>query len=208
MVKKGKFSVEIINADTKTAFPEHTAPNGDLYVEVEPDSEYFIRMHSDFQGPATANICVDGRDLGFTCNFSKGGPSQDRGIWEFVNGKSVDHALKFVKTLARKGDTPSDGWTGKVEVKFFEAISVGYRNLKEYKNAWKGGDVSYVMGISDPDKKKGVKSGKGASFAAEQLSGRYERYERGASLGTITLHYCSTLGLIEAGILPKPPDFE
>lgn len=45
MVKKGPFTVEIIDAYTKQAFKEHNDTNdGKIYAEVEPDAEYFIRV--------------------------------------------------------------------------------------------------------------------------------------------------------------------
>ena len=61
------------------------------------------------------------------------------------------------------------------------------------------------MGISDPDKKKGVKSDKGETFTAHKSKRRRKTYAKGGLLCTITLRYCSTLGLIHAGVLAKPP---
>ena len=78
-------------------------------------------------------------------------------------------------------------------------------NINDFSNSWNGGDVAYVMGISDPDQKKGVKSQKGETFTAHKSKRRRKMYAKGGLLCTITLRYCSTLGLIHAGILPKPP---
>lgn len=61
------------------------------------------------------------------------------------------------------------------------------------------------MGISDPDKKKGVKSDKGTRFEVKKKSRRSKSYRSGRLLETVTLRYCSILGLVKAGILPKPP---
>jgi hypothetical protein len=43
MVKKGRFSVELVSADTRIAFMEHTKDDK-TYAEVEPDVEYFVRL--------------------------------------------------------------------------------------------------------------------------------------------------------------------
>lgn len=42
MVKVGDFTVELVAADSKVPFAEHTAPNGQIYAEVEPDLDYYI----------------------------------------------------------------------------------------------------------------------------------------------------------------------
>ena len=43
MVKKGRFTVELVSADAKVAFMEHTK-DGKTYAEVEPEVEYFVRI--------------------------------------------------------------------------------------------------------------------------------------------------------------------
>jgi hypothetical protein len=43
MVKVGNFTVELVEAETKESFKEHTASDGQAYAEeVEPDMDYFI----------------------------------------------------------------------------------------------------------------------------------------------------------------------
>jgi hypothetical protein len=208
MVKQGKFSVELVCAETKLAFPEHTAPNGETYVEAEPDAEYFIRIATDSEEIVRVDPSVDGESLGYRSFFSKADSPMVRGLWSYVDGKSYHHALKFAKTPVREavnGSTLPTSWTGKVKVTFSEAILDGYKERQDHTNTWNGGDVSYVMGISDPDKKKGVKSDKGIQFDVREETRRREKYKSGRLLSTITLRYCSILGLIEAGILPKPP---
>jgi hypothetical protein len=207
MVKQGKYTVQLVNADSKTPFPEHTASNGEVYVEVEPNAEYFIRVHSDSHDKVRMDFRVDNKSLGYNCTMSKQKPARDMGIWEYKNEKSYQHALKFQKANVRQADGNHSApfWTGKVEVIVLEAIETGYREINDFSNSWNGGDVAYVMGISDPDQKKGVKSQKGETFTAHKSKRRRKMYAKGGLLCTITLRYCSTLGLIHAGILPKPP---
>ena len=40
----------------------------------------------------------------------------------------------------------------------------GHFEHQNVRNTWAAGDVSYVMGISDLDEKKGVISAKGSTF--------------------------------------------
>lgn len=53
MVRKGDYTVELIEAETKKAFKEHQFPShtandeeSDICVEVEPDIEYFVRVEN------------------------------------------------------------------------------------------------------------------------------------------------------------------
>lgn len=208
MVKQGKFTVEIVNADTKIAFPYHTSPNGENYVEIEPNAEYFVRISADSEDRVMSYISIDGKSLGYHASRTKADPAFDYGLWEYKDGQTTYHALKFAKTPVRDGGAPSVSWTGKIEVDFYEAHFMGTYELQDHSNTWNGGDISYVMGMSDPDKKKGVKSNKGSTLKVHKDPRLRNQYVKGAKLNTLTLNYCSTLGLVEAGILPKPPDFE
>jgi hypothetical protein len=40
MVKQGKYTVQLVNVNSKTPFllPEHMASNGEVYMEVEPNA--------------------------------------------------------------------------------------------------------------------------------------------------------------------------
>lgn len=208
MVKQGKYSVEIVNADGRIPFPEHTSTSGETFVEVEPEAEYYIRVKADSEDKVKGVISVDAKELGYHFLASKTIPPKDKGIWEYKDGKSYVHALKFAKANVRQAtgnDTTAPFWTGMIEVSFYEASFKGYKEQKDHTNKWNGGDVAYVMNISDPDKKKGVKSDKGEHFEVKKSKRRRKQYAKGGLLSTITLRYCSTLGLIHAGVLAKPP---
>ena len=181
----------------------------ETYVEVEPESEYWIRIQTDSEDLVRAEISVDGKSLGYYLPMNKTSPALDKGVWKFENGKSYDFALKFAKAKVREATNEDAAdkpfWTGIVQVDFSEAIYAGEYEMRDQSDLWTGGDVSYVMGISDPDKKKGVKSEQGSSFNVQKTKRRRTKFAKGGLLKTITLRYCSTLGLIHAGILPKPP---
>ena len=42
MVQEGRFTVELVSADTKAAFQEH-AKGHETFVEVEPEAGYFVQ---------------------------------------------------------------------------------------------------------------------------------------------------------------------
>ncbi|KAL3788458.1 hypothetical protein HJC23_011410 [Cyclotella cryptica] len=84
-------------------------------------------------------------------------------------------------------------------------------------------DVGYVPGKDRPQPKKGVKSAEGTTelrthcFAPRSTHRDNKQKHRDPfapivkepeKLGVITLKYCSTVGLIFAGILTKPPNWE
>ena len=182
----------------------------ETYVEVEPESEYWIRVQTDSEDVVRAEISVDGKSLGYCVPMDKRNSATDWGVWKFENGKEYNFALKFAKAKVREATNNEDAndkpfWTGIVEVDFSEAIYAGEYEQQDRSDMWTGGDVSYVLGISDPDKKKGVKSEKGSSFNVKKSQRRRSQYQTGGMLKKVTLRYCSTLGLIHAGILPKPP---
>lgn len=52
-------------------FPEHQK-DGAMYVEVDPDAEYFVnirRVSMNFPAPITCYVQVDGQILGWTASF-------------------------------------------------------------------------------------------------------------------------------------------
>ncbi len=74
MVKSGGYTVELVTADTKEPFKEHTAADGDgqIFAEVEPDMDYFISASSNIQGVRFA-FHVDGVNLGYSSTMLKSG---------------------------------------------------------------------------------------------------------------------------------------
>ena len=66
MVKVGDFSVELVRADTKEVFKEHTSPvDNRIYAEVEPDIDYLVRVGSHI-GDVQCKLLVDGVDIGYS----------------------------------------------------------------------------------------------------------------------------------------------
>lgn len=100
MVQRGDFKVGLVYADTKMAFKEHTK-DGKIYVEVEPDVEYFISIQQTGTrrgGTTIVTLGVDGTELGIKHYSSKckDQPSY-KGIPSRENGFTTKKALKFTK---------------------------------------------------------------------------------------------------------------
>ncbi|KAL9191002.1 hypothetical protein ACHAXT_000708 [Thalassiosira profunda] len=119
-MRVGDFTVELVRADTKQAFQEHTAPDGRVFAEVEPDVQYYVSMRSAIGG-FMYYIAVDGVGLGFhsfrerpttRCDYS--------GCWKKINGTETMKALRFSKTREKGDGETLDMVTGKVEVHFYE----------------------------------------------------------------------------------------
>jgi hypothetical protein len=67
MVRQGDLEISLIHADTKKPFKEHTKDDM-VYVEVEPDVEYFIhvkRVGNGVPGTLLAYPLVDENRLGY-----------------------------------------------------------------------------------------------------------------------------------------------
>ena len=68
-MKVGDFTVELVAADSKQPFREHTAEDGQVYAEVEPDMDYYIAVQTKVGG---VKMCyfVDGVYLGYRTNYT------------------------------------------------------------------------------------------------------------------------------------------
>jgi hypothetical protein len=208
MVKKGRFTVELVDASSYTPFKEHTKDD-ETYVEAEPDAEYFVRIHAEVK------IFVDGKFLGYNAsmkrnkkgkqNTSKGfGRGSNCGLYSFDGVSSTHQALLFAKAkVFNSSDAAQENplWTGTVTVEFREIFDTGATRVKgPSQNEWKGGDVGVGVGQTGP-KMKGVVTKEGNIAVSKKRDGRRTIYRKGRILDTITLKYCSTVGLMMAGVL-------
>jgi hypothetical protein len=204
MVKKGRFTVELVNADTKTAFKEHTKDT-EIYVEAEPDAEYFVRIVFGAGSPVRARIFIDDKFIGYNKNITKPGEETvDCGLWSFDGVSGTDKALLFAKAKVFNSSNAAQEapfWTGNVKVEFSEIFDTGTTHtMGPTQNKWKGGDVGVVVGQAGP-KMKGVMTREGNIAVSQKDHGLRKIYIKGRILETITLKYCSTVGLMMAGVL-------
>ena len=209
--------LELIDAETKAPYQEHVDHHGKTYAEVEPDTDYFLRVSSYDPRRVAVKFVVDGNDLGYKSALHQYGGAQTRGLLHTENGISHHTALRFnslfssQKTAAAASSDPSEGhWTGCVEMKIYERIPVEgtprSTTKRDFSSKWNPNTEHVLEGLTVSSNKKSVNSKEGTAITTKEVSsGVRTKYKLGLKLASVELKYCSTVGLIEAKILPPPP---
>jgi hypothetical protein len=223
MVAREHFSLELVRADDdQQAFVDHCITGTDAhYAEVEPNVEYYIKVSKTCPDAIQAYYFVDGQPLGFHTDMD--GPSFITGIWSTIDGVEMHKAFKFTNKVSMAVDAGNDAHgsdknsstvtppTGTVNVDFYKAIPNGMRNYDghdddDFESAWSGGMFGCFNGSGEAVGKKRVASTKGELSRKETKHDEgLVLYKKGDFVASLTLHYCTALGLIHHGILPKPP---
>ena len=200
--------MQLVSADTKEPFKEHTAADGQVYAEVEPDMDYFISLRSNVGESIKMILSVDGVNLGYAQNCKRKGKTHYCGHRKRKGDNVTMTALHFNKTREAHGVAPNM-LTGKVEVKIHQ------RGDEYYKQEEDSSVSPSLAADSTLGGKKCVKSTSSGSHAFEKKPQSKKRkgnliraYKTGKHICTITLNYCSALGLIYNKILPPPPTLE
>lgn len=203
MVKVGDFTVELVRADTKESFKEHTGPAQHVYAEVEPGVDYFIRAESSIGG-VRARIKVDGADIGYWRNFRKPDSSKYIGNWERKDGISTTTAFHFNAAQMKREGSTSSMFTGKVEVYFYYFYELGGGTKVENARDHTAKTFSSDLTVGG---KKCVVSTNGTHVLTKKVSkAKQKQYKTGKHLCTMTLNYCTAVGLIVNKILDAPPE--
>ena len=219
MVRKGKFHLRLVPADANNPFLEHTRSDGKVFAEVEPNVEYWVQVKSDDPRKVIATFEIDGKDLGYETYFNHCGHRSkwhDRGLWNRQDAQDSFTALKFNNLFRRRdlnntqheSTKDNDGhWTGTVKVTFYEYIELdGYYQQGDFQSPWKSDTEGILKGLDVTKNKKACNSvGGTAKSDLGSVAGKQRNRRKGAILATLTLHYCSTLGLIYANVLQPPP---
>jgi hypothetical protein len=210
-------SVQLVDAVTKQPFKEHYK-DGKTYVEVEPQVEYFIKIqrkeHNVMDGEdeipmVLAFYEVDGVNLGYRTpdTFEK---PEYKGCWDFSNGVSTHTALRFgtpsVSDMSGNPINVSAGMVGTISVKIYEAVEGGLRTRQNVISRELSSQIEAPL--ADGKQHKAVRSENGTFSQTRSLPRVYMEYYNGKHLETITLCYGTALGLIHAGLLPRPPVWE
>jgi len=208
------YSVELVDALTKQPFIEHTGSDGKVYVEVEPEADYFIKISSSVDPnihKVLVGIEIDGNDIGYT---SKLWAYKDCTLWEGhferKNGENTELCLKFAK--ASKDKNSKDGCDiqllmGKLIVTFSDAVPNGLRVGEDFETNLDPSEIKLTS--------KSVYTAKG-SIVNDMNEGHPNytdedsktSYISGKVREEIELNYCCAVGLINQNILPKPPLWE
>jgi hypothetical protein len=211
MVRQGDIEISLVHADTKEPFKEHTK-EGKVYVEVEPNAEYFICIHrvgSAIPETLLTGASVDGKSLGYQVPFApRVCEPYHAGLWTRKDSTSTQTALMFTKPrsvqAAAGGDQKPQLLMGKVEVEIYTGIFCGYAGGSNYSTSWEESTIDHNLAGSLAEKKS-LRSGKGEVSFSKQDSGHFAHYTKGPRVDVFTLHYCAAMGLIQVGVLPKPP---
>lgn len=219
MVRKGNFELRLIYADTKVPFKEHAHTDGKVYAEVEPKVEYYFQVRSHHHKQVIFKYEVDGKSLRYKHKVKRGYHDwSTRGLLHREEGRQYFTALKFNSLYrglnhADDSDDNSDHghWTGFVKLKVFEYIPNGHKfkekNRKDFESTWYPDTEAIEKGLNMSKHEK-------ACYSVEGLTKRKARpikkkktrdYKRGSLLESVTLHYCSTVGLIAAKVFTPTP---
>jgi hypothetical protein len=213
MVVRSGLEIQLVYADTKIPMKEFEK-DGKIYVEVEPDVEYFIAIHRvAVLGPPIilGTFTVDDVALGYRLHLSK--VIQDPkyyGIWSRVNGVSQQTALKFSKPRATSdgGGGSYQGGMGKVVINLHEGIANGTYQVKDRLPGFASATLSANDVNVEKCKKKFLLSTQGdATVSTDEralVGASAVLFKNGKPIDTVELNYCSAFGLIEVGVLPKP----
>ncbi len=153
---------------------------------------------------AECRVEVDSQDLGYSAYVSKN-EVHDFGIWNRTMWTETNQAFK-VTELNAKGDRSF--WIGTVKVDFYKAIENGFllSTCNDVSSHWKRGAEPLACANGG----KAVKSCQGTTTKSTHSTphSRSASYIRGDLLETITLRYCTAVGLLHVGVLPKPTAWE
>jgi hypothetical protein len=217
MVVEGGFRVELVDAINKIPYKEHTK-DGKTYVEGEPDAEYFVSLQKIAVLPEDhyiVHLFVDDQNLGWY--VKRDGDEIDEepncfGLFQRVKKVKSSKALKFVKPQIVVSDETEHNSTsqavfGTVTVKIYKASSERFK--MKSKGNYSRSLLPTSVNFSGPVPAVAAKisrSGEGDSIAErERRSSSLFSYRKCEELvSEIILHYCSAVGLIHVGVLPKP----
>jgi hypothetical protein len=168
MVIRSGFEVHLVYADSKIPFKEFER-DGKIYVEAEPDADYFIsvqRVNRDGPPVIISTYSIDGRRLGYN-NASWGASSEPsfQGIWNRINGTEQTNALRFAKPrLATSGDCAFRGGMGKVKIRLYEGA---YGEMEARKDTSARDFKAAQMKNAVDDKKKFLLTTSGTTLITE-----------------------------------------
>jgi len=109
-------------ASKPDAFKEHKCELGKVYVEVEPNLEYFIRLTSSADEPVYADIAVDGQKIETGLKVPPDTDVKSEKWEKLSSDHGVEKAFIFESCKKAKnvnGSQASLLWTGEVKIDFF-----------------------------------------------------------------------------------------
>lgn len=195
------FHIDIVEADSKEPFPRHSK-NGIIYIEVEPDTEYFVIVKKIKELPTTEKVCiqvfVNGQSFGWAPSF------HDRkdylfGLCKYRDGKYSEKALRFQKPQIQNetnGSTDDSPLMGKIEAKIYQYLgtkpSTGHTNVTLKTSA--NGKVTRT------DSEKLVTTEEGSIENETSSTGTTIL---GRELSSLFVNYCTVPELMRVGLFSQ-----
>ena len=196
-----------------------------LMVEVEPGLDYFISVGND-RGGVRFDYKVDGVDLGYHTKYHRPKQNEYRGNRSRTNGVTQITSFRFniAQTRSESGgqdDSSPEMMTGKVELIIHELGDVTFEipKPKEKKDRTKQAEALEANSKLGDAKMKGKKclvstagsvtlneSSNAENTKETKAEKPKAKYSKGKYITTLTLNYCSTVGLIMNKILDPPPE--
>jgi hypothetical protein len=227
MVKEGLFTVQLVEAKSKAPYKEFTK-DGSTFVEVEPDAEYWIRVEKE-QGTDEEiaaygmHLAIDGVNLGFRVDwFRDKRPPRYLGLWERKSGSHTYKALRFYEPSYKPDPLTEFSVESYVERMGRIDVMIHKADL-ENVTARSGGDRDVIcpfasmelremtvsLDVDNITREKHVMSHIGTDCALISCNPNTSpKYGHAELLKSISLRYCSTVGLIRAGLLVKSDTFD
>jgi hypothetical protein len=168
-----QFSIHLISAETKEAYPEYAGHYGEIHVEVPPNDDFWIEMDVDNRGVLYQNalkyylvdFLVDGFDLGFTEPVVG---TTNHWSGKKLIGNSKNYPLHTKPCIGKANEVY---WQGHIFVNFYNAVMVEKPCM-----------------LFDDDEEDAVPS---------------EILKQGELIVSIQMSYCSKAGLIHEGVIER-----
>ncbi|GKY92223.1 hypothetical protein MPSEU_000193500 [Mayamaea pseudoterrestris] len=208
MVIRSGFEVQLVHADSKLPFKEHEK-DGKIYVEVEPDAEYFIAVRRvDMSGPQAilGSYKLDGKALGYySTHTAVETMPRFLGIVSRTNGIEKKNAFRFSKPRMATNGGGFGGTMGSADIhQLYEGMLFGLKPVADFTTTFDAASAGAANAATG--KKKFLLSTSGSMTVKTETEPNkmFNSYEKCNLIDTITLYYCSALGLIQVGVLAKP----
>ena len=191
--------------------PFHTA--------AAPDLEWLFYLRNDGEEPAVGRMWVDGLSIGYDIKMEAKRVRNGIGLWNVRGNIQSDTALQFSlqtnrSRIAPKNDISTSPRFGRVVVDFYEDLGSGVEKRHPDLDRDGGADFQKEQAkVNQTDQIGGACAGKkafqtdvgGHQTAEEVCEPMVGEFKLGKRVGSVTIQYCSTLGLIHKGILPNTP---
>ena len=167
MVQLGDFSIQLVEAQSKNAFPEYYQDEK-TYVEIPNGTKYFISICKPraklFSGSVVLRFYVDGVYLGFNLSYVAAAKAlfpKYKGELVRVDGISTDAALKYIATKKDTSKTRTNIFS-KIKVKVYPVLADANDSKLRYDKDCLLSTTTFYCGTTELLRQIGVISSHGA----------------------------------------------